>query len=282
MNRVSAVAVFITAAALAGVLLIRHAPVPPTPLRVAFITLATRRPYFDMAISWAESLDRHFCPGQRASIQPTFVIFTDQEGDGMILLPGTLLIPTKRLPWPDTTLMRFEIMLSAWNETLQGFDYLYWMDADTLAVADFCYDILGERVALSHTWFPAGRKAPFEDNYQSTAFVPRQEADIQLYFSAHLYGGSRDRFEHLLRSCADTVATDRANYITALVHDESYLNRYMIFHPPTLILTHSFTCFPQEAYDQPGLIPTPLRIFSRRFGCIIQALWKNNTVRGSV
>ncbi len=278
MNRLAVASVIVVVAVVALLLVAPSCEKLPPPMRVAFITLATRRPYFDMATAWAESLDKHFCPGKRTSIQPSFIIFTDQDGPRPNVSDVTL-VPTERLAWPETTLIRFQVILDAWNETLDTFDFLFWMDSDTIAVADFCEDILGQRVALWHLWYPIGSTIPFEDNYQSAAFVPRADAEMHPYYSAHLYGGSRDNFENLLHACAATVARDIANGIVAKVHDETHINKFFTFFPPTLILTHSYTCFPPEAYDHPGLVPEHIRVFSQRFKCIIKALWKENEIR---
>ena len=238
------------------------------PIRVAFVTIATKPAYYAMAADLMHSLEKHWCRDQRDHFEPTFIVFSDQPGE-----PGNFtMIYQDPLPWPQITLQRFDIMLGQ-KFLLGQFDYVAWMDSDQLAVDDFCTDILGERVALSHCWFPNSGGYPYEQNGASTAFVDRTEEKRNRYYSAHFFAGKSTAFLELLQTCAHQVSADSAKGIIANYHDESHLNRALVSHPPTVVLTHSFTCFSDRAYNTPGLLPDDIREFSKRHKCMVTATW---------
>jgi len=227
---------------------------------IAFVTVATRKGYFDMAEELAASISRHVCGGDASLVvltdQPVPASFANfscsmvKETKYAVCGPH-VLAPWKILDWPESTLQRFEALLSVWPDVLVHFDYVYWMDADQLVASDFCDDIKGTRVGMGHMHFLRRDSwSPLDSNWRSTAYVPADEKYLNPYYSAHLYGGLSSEMCQLVLDCKAGVDVDRANGVVARWHDESHLNRYLIAHPPTITLGMSFTCFVEAALDQ--------------------------------
>ena len=70
------------------------------------------------------------------------------------------------------------------------------------------------------------------------------------YYAGGFNGGSTERFLEMSEVISKRVDEDLKNGVIALWHDESHMNRYLIYNPPTLSLTPSY-CFAEEQLNNP-------------------------------
>src|SRR6185437_15796441 len=80
---------------------------------------------------------------------------------------------------------------------------------------------------------PAGW--PYERNPDSRAYVAHGSEGSQ-YFPGAFVGGSREAFRELALYLDENVEADHARNFHAVWYEESHLNRYLIDHPPALVL----------------------------------------------
>lgn len=119
-------------------------------------------------------------------------------------------------PWPAMTLNRYKIILSA---GLEGYDYIYYIDADSLFVDHVGDEILQDMIAVSHPGYYAKGGGSWETNPNSTAFTRLIKTN---YVCGGFQGGRY--FKNFAQIMQRNIETDTLAGITAVWHDESHLN----------------------------------------------------------
>jgi histo-blood group ABO system transferase len=182
-----------------------------------------------------ESANEHFLPGH----EKTVFCFTDGIADDPIVT-----VPVDHLDWPGPTLKRYHYFSDA-AERLKDMDYLFYSDADMLFVDKVGDEVLGDLVATEHPGFYNKRPQDFsyERRLKSKAYMPPRVG--RKYFAGGFNGGKRENFLQMSRVIRGWVDDDQRHGITAVWHDESYMNKYMFMHPPSTILSPSY-CFPES------------------------------------
>jgi hypothetical protein len=143
--------------------------------------------------------------------------------------------------WPDATMYRYHVIAEQ-AERFQDATHVFMIDADMQIVAPVGEEILGTVVATSHPGF-VGRRGTYEDRPESAACVRPDEGTA--YFCGGFVGGERGAFLDLAAAIRRGVDADAANGVTAVWHDESHLNRYLVHRPPDVHLTPSY-CYPED------------------------------------
>lgn len=224
-------------------------------LRVGLLVIATNK-YLRLAQALYYSMQRFFL--NEPGIERRMYLFTEQPP-----FPGPVHVYQQHEPWPGMTLKRYEIFYNHFS-LLTEMDYLYYCDADMLFVDRVGREILGDRVATLHPgyWNSPRQSLPYETNPISRAYVAPTEGVH--YYAGGFNGGRSNDFMELARQISVNVRNDLNNGYIAVWHDESHLNRFLINHPPTVVLSPSY-CFPEAAWAQ-----------NLPFQRIIMALEKNH------
>lgn len=154
------------------------------------------------------------------------------------ILPG---IPGERgHNWPYVSATRYRVLLNYLH--LMSGEYLFQIDADTRIVSPIGREILADGVTVTvHPGFSNGTDPalfPYERNPGSTAFV--QHGDGNTYHPGAFVGGRRAEFLELAHYVADAVDADIQRGVHAVWYEESHLNRYLIDHPPALVLDRRY------------------------------------------
>jgi hypothetical protein len=206
-------------------------------VRVAFYTVGLGNGYFRLAMDLFESASTNFCAN--SFVQVDYYIFSNQPVPDD-LPPNFHIIPASKRGWPFDSQDRFKWIHT--HATLNtNYDYLLWMDADQRVERPICFDLLGELVAAAHPhYFDGAAEYPYETRPESKAFVPRENAFVQNYFSAHFFGGTHAKMITAMKTMNEWMEEDLAKGIQAKVDDESYLNAYFYFHFPTSVLSRVF------------------------------------------
>lgn len=181
-----------------------------------------------------QSARKYFCPEDEV----TYYVFSDGQ---ITTAPDVVCIYQKRLGWPYDTLLRNEIY-SRHKELFKKEDYLFALDADMLFVDTVGKEILSDHVATRHPGF-LNQRGSYETKAASLACVKNNEGTV--YYAGGFFGGSKERFFHIIETTTKRINQDLQNGVIAVWHDESHWNRYCIDYPPTLILDPSY-CYPES------------------------------------
>jgi hypothetical protein len=96
-------------------------------------------------------------------------------------------------------------------------------------------EFLGERVCVIHPSYTNPRfpceQFPYDRNNKSNAFIPHGIGSR--YYQNCFQGGDGKQFLEMCKTLQARIESDLRNNYIALWHDESYMNRYMVEHPPT-------------------------------------------------
>ncbi len=210
-------------------------PYPGTK-KIAFVLIGTNK-YIGLVENCIESLRKHLkmLPGTTVK----FVVLTDRTS----YLPETSDVECyyiDHLPWPLITLMRY-YNFCKYDYAFSDVDYIYYIDADMLAVGDIGPEIIGNRVACQHPglWGQHPQRLPFERNSHSSAFIDINNSYGDYYFGA-LQGGSKEEFLKMSRVLSVRINADLKENRIAVWHDESQMNRYFFEFPPDVVLGREF------------------------------------------
>ena len=194
-------------------------------MKIGVLTIATNK-YIDFIPKLYRGLEDHFIEHER-------ILFTDRDyaGERVVKIPHE--------GWPYVTLKRFHYFCDP-ADLLSKYDYLLYLDADTVIVDDFGEEIIGDLMAALHPGFYAAKEPDFtyERDPKSTACTTN---GTRYYYGA-INGGRK--FLEMCHTLRDNVQKDLDNGVIALWHDESHLNKYLADNPPDVVLDPSY-CYPQ-------------------------------------
>lgn len=190
------------------------------------------------------SAETYFLPGQAV----TYYILTDNP---RVLEPPVKLGPQRQLTvvtvaelpgWRRLAYRRMALIADAIGSSVgKDVEYLFCADVDQVFVETVGQEILGDLVATLHPELYAMPRSafPYEIEEDSTARVADDEGDY--YYTSELYGGLLSEVHRLARACARLILRDQANGVAARGLEESYLNRYLINHKPTCVLSPEYS-----------------------------------------
>ena len=197
-----------------------------------------------------KSAEKNFLPYHNKH----YFVFTDDE---KIPLPkNATRIKAKYKDFPDVTLKRYEMFLEI-EDQLKKYDYVYFFNANAFILRPIHEEIFpSKKQGLMVVHHPAFWKqlylATYERNPKSTAYIPYGQE--KYYVQGSFNGGHINAFINMSKECAKNVQLDEQNNITAVWHDESYLNKYIQDKEP-LIMTpeynYSEDCDNKHSYAIP-------------------------------
>ncbi|XP_029775861.1 histo-blood group ABO system transferase isoform X2 [Suricata suricatta] len=186
--------------------------------------------------------EKHFMLGHRV----TYYVFTDRPSD----VPRVPLGEGRRLVvlevrsysrWQDVSMRRMEV-ISAFSRRrfLREVDYLVCVDVDMAFRDRVGAEILAPLFGTLHPGFYAAARSAFtyERRPRSRAHIPADEGDF--YYAGGFFGGSVAEVLRLASACQQAMAADRADGIEAVWHDESHLNRYLLYRKPAKVLSPEY------------------------------------------
>jgi histo-blood group ABO system transferase len=182
------------------------------------------------------SLRRNFLPGHEVTV----FLFTDGNVSEE---PDLRVIPVQHNQRPGMTPSRYPTFVEH-AAVFEGMEYLFHLDMDMRVIGKVGVEILGDLVGTLHPGFHdlPRDKFTFERRPESTAWISPEEGTS--YFSAAFQGGRTERYLYAARVMAERIDADAAKGITAVWRDESHWNRYLIDHPPHLVLSPSYCWHP--------------------------------------
>ncbi|XP_053060370.1 histo-blood group ABO system transferase [Acinonyx jubatus] len=201
------------------------------------LTIFAIRKYVAFLELFLQTAEKHVMVGHKVS----YHVFTDRPGD-VPRAPlgegrqGVVLEVRSYWRWQDVSTHRMEMI----RRFLHEVDYLVCADVDMRFRDHVGVEILSPLFGTLHPGFyGAAREAfTYERRPQSQAHVPRDEGDF--YYAGGFCGGSVAEVLRLTSACHQATVVDRAHGIEAVWHDESHLNRYLLDHKPTKVLSPEY------------------------------------------
>jgi hypothetical protein len=143
--------------------------------------------------------------------------------------------------WQDGTNSKFKNIVKI-SEDLKSVDYVYYFDADTNVSKSFNEDwFLGELVGGEHfgnkSWLNNG--AGLDRNPNSKAYVPIDSNLPYTYYYGAFFGGNVDKVLDFCKILVSYQIEDKKINYEPPVNDESYINAYFHFNPPSYTVATS-------------------------------------------
>ncbi|MBN3313600.1 GBGT1 acetylgalactosaminyltransferase, partial [Atractosteus spatula] len=213
----------------------------PMNITVATTAFAVGK-YIRFLRGFLESAEKHYLVGFRVH----YYVFTDQPGEvaRVDLAPGRRLTAI-RVPkfgrWQEISLRRMEIIRETIEERIRReARYLFCLDVDMHFQNRVGAEVLGGLVAALHSWFYDVDRDhfPYERREASTAHVPCGQGDF--YYQAAVFRGLVESVFGLVRACEESLEADRRNGIEAAWQEESHLNKYLLRHKPSRLLSPEY------------------------------------------
>ncbi|XP_070328962.1 histo-blood group ABO system transferase [Odocoileus virginianus] len=189
-----------------------------------------------------ETAEKYFMVGHKV----TYYVFTDRPADmpQIALQAGRQVVVLqvgsyKR--WQDISMHRMEMISNFSRQRfLREVDYLVCLDVDMKFSDHVGVEILAPLFGTLHPGFYAADRQSFtyERRPLSRAYIPRDEGDF--YYAGGFFGGSVPEVYRLTTACHQAMTADQARGIEAVWHDESHLNRYLLSHKPSKVLSPEY------------------------------------------
>ncbi|NWX11710.1 BGAT1 transferase, partial [Aegotheles bennettii] len=205
------------------------------------VTFAVKK-YWFFVEGFMSSANKYFLAGHRVN----FYLFTDNPEQ----IPHLQMAPENHLfiipvqndsEWQDGSMSRMDTISRYIRSQFQyEVNYLYSIDIDAQLFEHIGVEIIDELVGTVSSWqYTACRdNKAYERHPESQAAIPKGEGDF--YYTASFYGGSVAEVYRLTRACFKGLMEDRKNGIEARWHEESHLNKYLLYHKPTRLLSPEY------------------------------------------
>ncbi|OCT65354.1 hypothetical protein XELAEV_18041593mg, partial [Xenopus laevis] len=210
-------------------------------VRIGLTVFAVRK-YNIFVKSLIETAEKFFMAGHKVN----YYVFTDdvsaipkitvKEGRSLVILK---ISGYER--WQDITMRHMQLIRDYIDKKLiTEVDYLACLDADMKFTDDVEVEILGDLFGVIHHGYIGKLREQFtnERRNDSEAYIPVDEGDF--YYTGCFFGGSVTEVYKLTNFCHNAMMADKAKNIEAIWHDESYLNKYFLYHKPTKLLSPEY------------------------------------------
>jgi hypothetical protein len=204
--------------------------------KIGIVILATNA-YFVLGVRFIKKFMHHY----KGDSKITFYFFSDEDPkdyiqDGI----DVRYIHTQHKNWVEGTNSKFLNIISL--EDCDS-DYLYYFDADTNVSKDFTEQwFIGDLVGGEHygnrSWLKNG--AGFDRFEKSKAYVPLDSPLSYTYHYGAFFGGKKNRMIDFCKTLREWQIEDKKIPYEPGVNDESYINAYFHYHPPTTVPCENF------------------------------------------
>ncbi|XP_044124432.1 histo-blood group ABO system transferase-like [Bufo gargarizans] len=210
-------------------------------VRVGLTVFAIKK-YTVFLKNFLETAEKFFMVGHMVN----YYVFTDRVKDmPNITLPEGRQLVILEVPsykrWQEVSMRRMEMIRDySRKRFINEVDYLVCVDVDMKYSDEVGVESLSDVFGTLHPGFYGAARAHFtyERRKESTAYIPSDEGDF--YYAGGYFGGKVEEVYKLTNFCHNEMMVDKANRIEAVWHDESYLNKYFLYHKPTKILSPEY------------------------------------------
>ncbi|KAG8447558.1 hypothetical protein GDO86_014891, partial [Hymenochirus boettgeri] len=203
------------------------------------VTIFAVKKYTVFVKTFIKTAEKFFMVGHKVN----YYVFTDRPDDiPKIALPEGRQMVILNVPsyqrWQEVSMRRMEMIRDfSQQRFIKEVDYLVCVDVDMQFTDDVGVEILSEVFGTLHPGFYGASRQHFtyERRPQSQAYIPQDEGDF--YYAGGYFGGTVQEVYKLTDFCHKAMMTDKQDNIEAVWHDESYLNKYFLYHKPTKVLS---------------------------------------------
>lgn len=141
--------------------------------------------------------------------------------------------------WIDGTNSKFKNIISIRNELITEVDYVYYFDSDTNITCPFTENwFLGDLVGGEHygnkTFLKDGKG--FNRDVRSKSYVPFDSKFPCVYYYGAFFGGKTINIIQFCETLRFNQLEDKKILYEPGNNDESYINHYFHFNPPTFMI----------------------------------------------
>lgn len=168
-----------------------------------------------------------------------YFVFTDEKELYASDKLNVNIVYQSDMGWPNNTLLRFQMFYSH-KQLYEHTDYLYFFNANLKFIKPIDKEFILNKENLLCARHPGFRNTknmnyfPYCRQKKSTAYIPYGEGKD--YVQGALNGGKTKAFLELIDTLDRNVKKDLDNKIIAEVHDESHLNKYILYRTDVKIL----------------------------------------------
>lgn len=204
--------------------------------KIGIVVLATNA-YFVLGVRFIKKFMHHY----KGDSEIKFYFFSNENPKDY--LPDNINVEfhfTEHNSWVDATNAKFLSIISLKD---CDSDYLYYFDADTNVSRDFTEEwFLGDLVGGEHygnrSWLKDG--AGFDRFAKSKAYVPLDSPLPYTYHYGAFFGGKKDIVVDFCKTLREWQIEDKKIPYEPGVNDESYINAYFHYTPPTTVPCEKF------------------------------------------
>lgn len=207
--------------------------------KIGVVILATNA-YFVLGVRFMKKFHHHYKGNRRIK----YYFFSDTNPkdyvfDGMDVEHHY----DEHKNWQDGTNSKFKNIISIKDKLKEDCEYIYYFDADTSVSRDFTEEwFLGDLVGGEHfgnrDWLKNG--AGFDKNPISKAYVPNDTPLPCTYHYGAFFGGRVDEVVEFCNTLREWQLEDKKIPYEPGVNDESYINAYFHYNPPTTVRCEDF------------------------------------------
>ncbi|XP_069603468.1 histo-blood group ABO system transferase-like [Ranitomeya imitator] len=206
------------------------------------LTVFAIKKYTVFVQTFIETAEKYFMVGHKVN----YYVFTDRVTDIPIMeLAEGRQMRVLRVPayqrWQDVSMRRMEMLRDYSYQQFRGeVDYLVCVDVDMRFSDEVGVEILSDLFGTLHPGMYGAKREhyTYERNPQSEAYIPFDEGDF--YYAGGYFGGNIEEIYKLTNFCHNAMMADKDKNIEAIWHDESYLNKYFLYHKPTKVLSPEY------------------------------------------
>ena len=199
------------------------------------ITIIATNAYFPLGIRFIKKFKHYY----KGDFEIIFFFFSDKNPLDFTNTDGVIWIKQNHNSWLEATNSKFNNILSIKDNV----DYLYYFDADTNINSDFTEqwflgDIVGGEHFGNNDWMK--NEKPYDRNPKSMCYIPKDTKLKQTYYYGAFFGGKYDKVIDFCTILKNNQQIDKKNNYEPGVNDESYINHYFHYNPPSKIKTKDF------------------------------------------
>lgn len=199
-------------------------------MNIGIVILATNS-YFVLGLRFIKKFIHHY----KGNNNITFYLFSDVNPSSYLSgKEDVVFFEQHHASWVEGTNSKFKNIISL--ESCKS-DYLYYFDADTNITKDFTDEwFLGDLVGGEHygnrTYLKDG--IGYDHNPKSKAYVPYLCKTPCTYYYGAFFGGKKELLIDFCKTLYSNQLEDKKIPYEPVVNDESYINQYFYYNPPSL------------------------------------------------
>ncbi|XP_059131795.1 histo-blood group ABO system transferase-like [Peromyscus eremicus] len=208
---------------------------------IGLVVFATGE-YVGFLNMFLETAETYFMQGHRVK----YYIFTDQPASVPVLKlhkgRQMVILEAQGSAHPLNTYIYRMQVISYFSQRrfAKEVDYLVCAYVNIIFCHSVGVEILSSLFGTLHQQFfglPRELLA-YERQPRSQAYISKDEGDF--YYSGAFFGGKVLEVSRLTKFCYQAMTMDQADHIQVLQHDESYLNKYLLYNKPTKVLSPEY------------------------------------------